>query len=546
MKFPVIFLWASLASCSSQAQEWSDSSRWLFETLNARFADQAGDYQGASQKVNRIASESKQYDVYSYAFELSMNNSNFAEAESIASQWLEHFPNDDDAELALLRVLFQLHKSKEIATHAEALLRRSPEPQIIAQISRMAGDYPERIELFQDLAKRFPKNPYLFYYLGLIAKEQGQVTVALDAFDRALALDGNWRKLELMRVEVLSEIGELKKALAIIDRLRQRAPNDPELLSLNIDILADHYQWEKALPLAEKWLQLQPKEPRIMQLLAWLYSQSGQSDKARHYYDQLLQNQQIEEESYNFHMAQLLERDGKEEEAKRFLEKINPKSQLLMLGQQESALQALRRGQLQQGREKFARLREQFPDYALEFYLLEIQQLLQQEQDVDELVAEAEKRFPRQSSLQLLLAENAARQKDFAKAEALYLQILEQDANNIDALNGYGYLLLRQKERQQDGAELIRAAIDAYPSAPAIQDSYAQLLAQEGKLKEALQWQRRAYAGFRDGEIVAHYIDLLMRNQQSDLAREIYSYEIKGQPKHHDLLQMGEKYKLTP
>ncbi len=544
MKFPVIFL---LASAVAHGQEWSESSRWLYETLNARFEDQAGDWKGAAHKVNKIASESKQYDVYSYAFDLAINNANYDEAEKLATEWLGSYPADEEAELALLRVLFFQKEDRweKILEHSRALIKRQPEPQIIAQISRLAGNYGKRLELFQELLKEFPENSYLYYYLGLIAKEQGQVAIALDAFDRALALDGNWKELELMRIETLSSVGQLKRALAALDKLRSRAPNDPELLSLNIDILADHYQWERAIAIGEKWLQSQPKEPLITKLLAWLYGQAGQLDKARHYYDLLLKQRELEPEEYNFQLAMVFFRAGKIEEGKKYLAKLEETDPNAERGREEMALALFRRGKFKEGREVFRQLREDYPQDGSNLYKLEVQQLIQNNQEIaPEDLEQALSLYGQSLPWIIFQGEKLAREGKFAEAEQLYLKKLEQEeVPNMALLNSYGTLLFNNEKRRAEGADLIKTAVSAYPNEPAIADSYAQVLAQEGKLAEALRWQTRAYAALKDGEISANYIDLLARNRKEELAKEVFSYEIKALPKDRHLLKVGEKYR---
>lgn len=522
----------------------AESASWLEEALAARFADLAGDYPQALRHASALAKHSRQSDAYAYALELARAANHLSTAEHLARAWLAQTPDDEEALLALLNVLFASNQIEALLPYAERLLGQKNDPQHAVQLSRMSAELSNRedkITLFQTLSKRFPKNPYLHYYLGLIAKEQGKVDVALDAFRAASALDASWRQLDIMRAEVLSSVGNLSAAQKIIEPLRARAPNDPELLSAHIDLLADHYQWGEAAVLAEKWLKLQEDNLDVLQLLAWLRAQNGEISAARAAYSRLLALEHIDLNTFYFHVARAAEQAGDLNEAMNLLQAIEKSSPFHLLAWQQKALIALKQGQEALAAQLFQSLRQDYPEQALEFYLLEWTQRKRFDLAHHDLLIEAEQRFPDEPILALWRAEELQRQADTQQVEQAYLQLLSLEPNHVEALHAYGNWLLVQ-ERREEGAQLIRDAIKHHAHAPEIQDSYARLLSSEAKWQEALNWQRRAYATYRSGEIVAHYIELLVMNDEIPLAEEVFQHEIKAQPYDPDLKRVGKRF----
>lgn len=540
---------AADVSADGRGSDWRASSRWLYDSLAARFADRAGNYQTAIEKMFDVARKSKQYDAYRYSFDLAIDVLAFGRAEKIARDWLDRFPRDDRARLALIRAYLMDNRQASAYRQIEELLGADAAPRRVAQIARLLGYLQEgaqRLAMLKKLSDRFPQNPYLYYYLGLMAKEQGEVTEAIDAFDRALALDGNWRQLEMIQAEALSGVGRLDEARKLMDTLHRRYPDDAELISAEIDMLVDHCQWEAALALAEKWAKLAPGDDRIEQLIAWLYASSGAYEAARRAYHGLLESGAIDEDQYRFQVARAAVSVGKYQAAAALLAGIGAHATLYMLSRQQMALMAFLQADVPKALRAFAALRDRFPEYALEMYLVEVSHLdrLGAHEAAGEILDEALGRYPNQVDILYALASHQADTGKIADAEKTYLKILALDPANIDALNAYGYLLLTATERRQEAEKMIREALAQYPDSPAMQDSYAWMLYLGHQPREALIWLQRAYSAYRKGEIAGHYVEVLHANGKKRLAQEVYDYERRGQPENTHLQETGRRLGL--
>ena len=538
------------AQRKSQPQ-WSQSSQWLYGAMTARFEDHAGKFGAALNTMADVAVESGEYDALEYGYGLAWDTRDFARAEKIARVWLEAFPKDLDARLALLRVLLADSRGDEALAQMSALLDADGGPQMVAQIFRVLAEFPDsatRLVLLQRLSAQFPKNPYLYYYLGLMAKEQGKVTTAVQAFSDAIALDGNWRELELMQAQVLASIGKLQEARKIMDRITTRYPQDINLLSAYVDMLVAHYQWQDAITLALRWKELRPQDATVRQLVAQLYASAGDYPAALQAFRELLDSHRIDMNSYLFFVANAAERSGQADVATTLLGEIAADSPRYLQAQERLALLSFNRGDYDKAQARFAALRQEFPDDAqvLDTYLVETAQLrrTQQWRRLEKLLKEALARYPDQVDLLYVLADFNAARGNPKEAEEQFNKILAADPANIDALNAYGYMLLTQTDDEKKAAQLIEAAIKLYPDSPAIQDSYGWLLYRQGKTEDALNWLRRAYAAYRNDEIPAHYIEVLDASGDKALAAEVYRYEKQGQPDNLALKSIGKKLGL--
>ena len=538
------------AQRKSQPQ-WSQSSQWLYGAMTARFEDHAGKFGAALNTMADVAVESGEYDALEYGYGLAWDTRDFARAEKIARVWLEAFPRDLDARLALLRVLLADSRGDEALAQMSALLDADGGPQMVAQIFRVLAEFPDsatRLVLLQRLSAQFPKNPYLYYYLGLMAKEQGKVTTAVQAFSDAIALDGNWRELELMQAQVLASIGKLQEARKIMDRITTRYPQDINLLSAYVDMLVAHYQWQDAITPALRWKELRPQDATVRQLVAQLYASAGDYPAALQAFRELLDSHRIDMNSYLFFVANAAERSGQADVATTLLGEIAADSPRYLQAQERLALLSFNRGDYDKAQARFAALRQEFPDDAqvLDTYLVETAQLrrTQQWRRLEKLLKEALARYPDQVDLLYVLADFNAARGNLKEAEEQFNKILAADPANIDALNAYGYMLLTQTDDEKKAAQLIEAAIKLYPDSPAIQDSYGWLLYRQGKTEDALNWLRRAYAAYRNDEIPAHYIEVLDASGDKALAAEVYRYEKQGQPDNLALKSIGKKLGL--
>ncbi|WP_240096199.1 tetratricopeptide repeat protein [Thermomonas flagellata] len=114
------------------------------------------------------------------------------------------------------------------------------------------------------------------------------------------------------------------------------------------------------------------------------------------------------------------------------------------------------------------------------------------------------------------------RRDDIARAEADFRRILVVAPDDVDALNALGYTLADRTDRYREALQLIDRARLAAPGNAAIIDSYGWVLFRLGRLREALEQLRQAYALQQDAEIAAHLGQVLWALGRHDEARRYF------------------------
>ncbi|WLD57125.1 tetratricopeptide repeat protein [Salinispirillum sp. LH 10-3-1] len=119
-------------------------------------------------------------------------------------------------------------------------------------------------------------------------------------------------------------------------------------------------------------------------------------------------------------------------------------------------------------------------------------------------------------------------------------KILELDPDNAAALNALGYTLADRTDRLEEARPLIERAYELNPNSAAIVDSLGWLYFREGNYSRAATVLRQALdmQGWDadDDEIVAHYVEALWRNGDTEMALSVAA-EWQAQHSNTDRLQ---------
>jgi Tfp pilus assembly protein PilF len=99
---------------------------------------------------------------------------------------------------------------------------------------------------------------------------------------------------------------------------------------------------------------------------------------------------------------------------------------------------------------------------------------------------------PESLPLRLSFAELRDLQGRYADARSLYRRILEQDRQNVVALNNLAWLLAFEKGNEKEALQLVNSAIAIAGSRPHLLDSRAMVYLSTGNVNEAIADLRRA------------------------------------------------------
>lgn len=98
-------------------------------------------------------------------------------------------------------------------------------------------------------------------------------------------------------------------------------------------------------------------------------------------------------------------------------------------------------------------------------------------------------------------------------SDVAYEEAIERDSTNAMAMNNYAYFLAERRDKLDLAEKLSRESNELEPSSATFQDTYAWVLFQRAKYKEALHWIEKAVKGSSPSAVLyEHYGDILFKS----------------------------------
>jgi tetratricopeptide (TPR) repeat protein len=108
--------------------------------------------------------------------------------------------------------------------------------------------------------------------------------------------------------------------------------------------------------------------------------------------------------------------------------------------------------------------------------------------------------------------------KEYNWSDSCYEKALELDPRNESALNNYAYFLSLRKDNLDKAAKMSQLSLIVRPLEKTFLDTYAWILFQQGKYKEALEQMELALDSKSDGTLYEHYGDILFKLNRTEEA----------------------------
>ena len=118
----------------------------------------------------------------------------------------------------------------------------------------------------------------------------------------------------------------------------------------------------------------------------------------------------------------------------------------------------------------------------------------------------------------------------------------KQRPQDMTIINALGFTLADHGRDLPRAEQLIREALRVTPDNPAVLDSLGWVLFKRGKPAEAKPYLQRAWRMFHDGDIGAHYGEVLWTLGLKDEARAQWRTALAADPDNQALLQTAQKY----
>ena len=503
----------------------------MFNVFAAEHLGSEGDLEGAVWYYLEAAMESQDPDIAHRATRVAFAAQSWQQAAMAADRWAlldpDSVPAHENAAAAMLLTGDYASAELQIQQIID-LMGNSDEAWLKVAVILAQSANPERASsvLENVLARQGNVNNANAMYA------QSQLAVRERNLEKAYKLAGQAVDLEPERTEFLTWAGGLalnlnktSAGLNYIERAWQLNPEDHDLALAYADLLARTGQADAAREVMEEM----PQVPDVILSRILFEIADGKGQAAEALFEEMSGMKVDDPMEKAYYQAQAAEALGKIQLAIDLYGLVDIGDHALGSSLRRVELMA-REGNLAAARQELALMRLQTSDLFVEESWLAEARILREAGDsqtalevLDLALDDLPASIPIRYSHALFAAELGW--VDIAEND-LRIIISEQPENSA-ALNALGYTLADQTERYEEAEALIRQAFILEPDQPAIVDSMGWIAFRLGRLAEAEEFLRRAWALEKNPEIGAHLGEVLWVSGEQDAARFIWREALK-------------------
>ncbi len=457
---------------------------------------------------------------------------NFVRADAEALEAAEIWARLAPESVAPKRVLTVLYLRNKRYEDAKAMLQdylaASDEQslnQVFVQIGIMLQREVDR-EVAQDiaaaLAERYSDVPQADYLAAAAALRVGEFEQALKWADLALARKPDWADAVVLRAKALKGLEREQELLDYLRDYLSRHPEQDDVRLAYARVLVDQRQLEEAREQFELLVAKMPDNRDVLFALAMLSMQFKQHDEAEGYLRQLTRlgrgSPQI-----HYYLGQIAEQKKDYRSAIEWYSTI-PQSDYYLDAQLRIAASLWHLRGMDEALRHIERIASNDPAERKEIQLFK-GMLLRDAKQYQQAYAHYQrmlKQYPDDPEFLYGQALVAERLNKIDEAVASFEYLVTQYPDNAAYLNALGYTLADRTQRYQEALDYVTKALALRPNDPAIIDSMGWVQYRLGNLEEALKYLGRAMELVDDGEVAAHYGEVLWQLGRKDEARAVW------------------------
>lgn len=511
----------------------------LFLLLSAEIAAQRGRYDITLVNYLKAAGQSRDQGIIERAMRIAQSLNADNAQRQLAGLWLEIDPDNLQAHRISA---IQAVKGNDLQTaihHMERIMALGGDADFDSLAALAANLPPEQqqelLGLYNKMSNRHPGTPELEYSIALLLKVTGQPQEGLDRLEPLLREHANFQPAIILKGDLLYQTGQRGSAMDYLLTNTRRFPGNRQMGTLYGRMLINEGELQAAQDEFARLVKRYPDTPGLRLSHALVALENGQTDLAREELTRLTEQGHHINEA-NYYLGRIEDQAGNTEQAIGYYQSVEQGNYYFPALARASSLLA-ENGQLEDAIGRIRRLRDANPRLAENFWLLEVNLLLDQEQQQEALSAATEALEEHPDNIEIryaraMLYDSIGKP---AEAEADLKQVIEQEPDNAVVLNALGYVLATRTNRLREARGYIEKALRLAPDNPAILDSMGWVLFLEGQIEPALDYLSRAWAAFPDPEVAAHYGEALWMNGDEDQARIIWQKGLQQDSNHEAL-----------
>lgn len=383
------------------------------------------------------------------------------------------------------------------------------------------------LNLYTSLYQRHPDNKEVIYSLAVVQKNTGHTDEAISTLAPLLEKEPEFQPAILLQAGLLYDQKKLPEAITYLEEQTDNFPDNRKMGTLYGRLLIDDKQLDEAQSVFKGLMERFPDVAGLRLSYALVSLENKDEEEAIEQFNLLLDSQQHTNESH-FYLGRIADKEKKTKEAIQHYLSVESGTHFYSSISRASFLMA-EEGLLNEALMGLEKLRQAAPDQAENFWLIEVNLLLDIKEDDLALgsINIALMDFPNNTKLlysRSMLLDKAGQLDEMEKD---LRTILEAEPNNAVALNALGYTLADKTSRLIEAFDLISKAHEINPKNPAILDSMGWVYYKMGNLEKSLEYLKLAYSKFPDPEVAAHLGEVLWQSGDKEGARATWQESLK-------------------
>ena len=504
----------------------------LYQFLLAEIAAQRGQFALSASAFLDLANSTRDPRIVRRAAEVAFHSRQYDIALDAVRLWLSLEPDSQPAKQMYSTLLLSGGSIDELAASlARDLALEAPKVgEALMRISRAFTRYPDKQaihRLFDQLTQ-----PYLELAEAHFVRAQaefgiGDTVRARSEIDQALALRPNWDAAALFKAELLP------KGAAQLDFLKAWLAANPGAQDVRLAYarsLVGEKHFEDARVEFRRLLTANPDSPDMLYAVGILSLQVNDSSEAEQQLKRFVEIGRGDVNPARFYLGQIAEQAKRLDEAIGWYDQV-ASGEHAMQARVRAAQVLLRQNKLDEARTRLAAARATGPDDP-RLVVAEAQLLRDAGRHADAYAFLARILEARPDDPDILYETALAAEKldNMDVMERHLRRVIALKPDSAQGYNALGYSFADRNLRLDEAAQLIDRAVMLAPDDAAILDSKGWLLFRQGKLPEALEYLRKAFAKMADGEIAAHLGEVLWALGKRDEAAAVWREAAKAHP----------------
>lgn len=534
---------ASQDDLPSTAQELTPQI--LYQFLLAEIATQRGQYPLAMQAYLDLARTTRDVRVAKRSAEIGLHSRQYELAIEAAKLWNTLQPEDPAANQMLANLFVATQRSDDLAATLERDLANAGTgiSTALLRLNRVLARYTDKTAVMQ-LVDRVTV-PYLNIPEARFVRAQAAANVkdglrTMAEIDQALALRPAWEMAALFKFQQLPAGAS---ATDFASRYLREHAQAQDLRLAYARALVGEKRYDEAQREFRTLSDAQPDNAEITYAVGVLALQLNNLGEAEVQLKKVAGLNQARADAARYYLGQLAEAGNRPDDAVQWYREVNDDEQRLPAILRGVQLLA-ERGQVAEAREWLHHARQQEPAESPRLFIIEAQLLRERGTlaDMQSLLNQGLHAHPDHPDLLYESGLAAERLGDTALMEQRFRRLIEIRPDSAQGYNALGYSLAERNMHLQEAERLIDKALTLSPNDYYILDSKGWLLFRQGKLPEALEYLKRAYAIRAEPEIAAHIGEVLWVQGKHEDAKAVWHAADKANPGNSDLLSTMKRF----